>query len=81
MTSSHFHSLLEAIREVRSDLSERLDRIEDRLREVESFQHRAEAVDENRQKDALALRWRVGIAVSAAGAIVTVVLKVLGIGN
>jgi anti-sigma-K factor RskA len=81
MTSSHFHSLLEAIREVRSDLSERLDRIEDRLREVESFQHRAEAVDETRQKDSLALRWRVGIAVSAAGAIVTVVLKVLGIGN
>jgi anti-sigma-K factor RskA len=81
MTSSHFHSLLEAIREVRSDLSERLDRIEDRLREVESFQHRAEAVDETRQKDALALRWRVGIAVSAAGAIVTIALKVLGIGN
>jgi len=41
MTSSHFHSLLEAIREVRSDLSERLDRIEDRLREVEGFQHRS----------------------------------------
>jgi anti-sigma-K factor RskA len=81
MTSSHFHSLLEAIREVRSDLSERLDRIEDRLREVEGFQHRSEAVDQNRQKDALALRWRVGIAVSAAGAIVTIVLKVLGLGN
>lgn len=81
MTSSHFHSLLGAINDVRSDLSERLDRIEDRLREVEAFQHKIEAVDDTRQKDSLALRWRIGIAVSAVGTIVTIALKVLGISS
>lgn len=81
MTSSHFHSLLTAINDVRSDLSERLDRIEERLREVESFQHKTEAVDETRQNDSLALRWRVGIAVSAVGTLVTILLKVFGISN
>lgn len=81
MTSSHFHSLLSAINEVRSDLSERLDRIEERLREVEKFQHQAEAADETRQKDSLALRWRIGIAVSALGTIVTIALKILGVSS
>lgn len=77
MTSSHFHSLLNAINEVRSDLSERLDRIEDRLRQVEAFQHATEAVDKNRHEAHISLKWKIGIAVSAAGATVTVVLKVL----
>lgn len=81
MTSSHFHSLLSAINDVRSDLSERLDRIEERLREVEAFQHKIEAVDDTRQKDSLALRWRIGIAVSAVGTLVTIALKVLGISS
>jgi hypothetical protein len=79
LTSSHFHSLLNAINEVRSDLSERLDRIEERLREVETFQHKTEAVNDTRQNDALTLRWKLGIAVSAIGTLVTVALKVLGI--
>ena len=81
MTSSHFHSLLNAINEVRSDLSGRLDRIEERLREVEEFQHRLEAVDDTRQDASLSLRWRVGIAVSAIGTTVTVALRFLGVGN
>jgi anti-sigma-K factor RskA len=81
LTSSHFHSLLSAINDVRSDLSERLDRIEERLREVEAFQHKIEAVDDTRQKDSLALRWRIGIAVSAVGTLVTIALKVLGISS
>lgn len=81
MTSSHFHSLLSAINDVRSDLSERLDRIEERLRDVEEFQHRLEAVDDTRQKDSLALRWRIGIAVSALGTIVTIALKILGVSS
>ena len=81
MTSSHFHSLLDAINDVRSDLSGRLDRIEDRLREVEAFQHRLEAVDDTRQDASLSLRWRVGIAVSAIGTTVTVALRFLGVGN
>lgn len=79
MTSSHFHSLLDAINGVRSDLSERLDRIEERLRDVEEFQHRLEAVDDTRQKDSLSLRWRVGIAVSAIGTIVTIAMRLLGV--
>jgi anti-sigma-K factor RskA len=79
MTSSHFHSLLDAINGVRSDLSERLDRIEERLRDVEEFQHRLEAVDDTRHKDTLSLRWRVGIAVSAIGAIATIAMRLLGV--
>lgn len=78
MTSSHFHALLGALNDVRSDLSDRLDRIEARLRDVEEFQHRLEAIDETRQKDGLSLRWRVGIAVSAIGTIVTVAMRLLG---
>ena len=81
MTSSHFHSLLDAINEVRSDLSGRLDRIEERLREVEAFQHRLEAVDDTRQDAFLSLRWKVGIAVSAIGTTATVALRFLGVGN
>jgi hypothetical protein len=81
MTSSHFHSLLNAINEVRSDLSERLDRIEERLREVEKFQHQAEAADETRQDSSLSLRWKIGIAVSAIGTIVTVALRFLEVGK
>jgi len=81
MTSSHFHSLLSAINEVRSELSERLDRIEERLRDVEEFQHRYEAANESRQDSSLSLRWRIGIAVSAIGTIVTVVLRFLEVGK
>ena len=81
MTSSHFHSLLDAINEVRSDLSGRLDRIEERLRAVESFQHRLEAIDDTRQDASLSLRWKVGIAVSAIGTTATVALRFLEVGN
>lgn len=79
MTSSHFHALIGAINDVRSDLSDRLERIEARLRDVEEFQHRLEAVDDTRQKDSLSLRWRVGIAVSAIGTIVTIAMRLLGV--
>jgi anti-sigma-K factor RskA len=81
MTSSHFHSLLNAINDVRSELSERLDRIEERLRDVEEFQHRYEAANETRQDSSLSLRWRIGIAVSAIGTIVTVALRFLEVGK
>jgi anti-sigma-K factor RskA len=81
MTSSHFHSLLSAINDVRSELSERLDRIEERLRDVEEFQHRYEAANETRQDSSLSLRWRIGIAVSAIGTIVTVALRFLEVGK
>lgn len=81
MTSSHFHSLLSAINDVRSDLSERLNRIEERLRDVEEFQHRYEAANETRQNASLSLRWRIGIAVSAVGTVVTVALRFLEVGK
>lgn len=81
MTNSHFHSLLDALQEVRSDLSNRLERIEERLREVETFQHRLEAIDDTRQNHALSLRWKLGIAVSAIGTMITVALKVFGVAN
>jgi len=81
MTSSHFHSLLEAIDGVRSDLSAKLDSIEERLREVETFQHLLEAIDDTRQNHALSLRWKLGIAVSAIGTMITVALKVFGVAN
>ena len=77
MTNSHFHSLLDAIQEVRSDLSSRLERIEERLREVETFQHRAEALDGASRDSSIALRWRLGIAVSAVGIVISLVLKLL----
>ena len=77
MTNSHFHSLLDAIQEVRSDLSSRLERIEDRLREVEAFQHKTEATDGASKDSSIALRWRLGITVSAVGIVISLLLKLL----
>ena len=77
MTNSHFNSLLTAIQEVRSDLSDRLERIEERLREVETFQHRAEAIDGASRESGIALRWRLGIAVSAVGIVISLLMKIL----
>jgi ElaB/YqjD/DUF883 family membrane-anchored ribosome-binding protein len=77
VTNSHFHSLLDAINEVRSDLSQRLERIEERLREVETFQHRTEAVDSASNDSSIALRWRLGITVSAVGIVISLLLKLL----
>ncbi len=77
MTNSHFHSLLDAIQEVRSDLSARLERIEERLREVETFQHRSEALDGASKDSAIALRWKVGITVSAVGIVISLLMKIL----
>ena len=77
MTNSHFTSLLNAINEVRSDLSERLERIEERLREVEAFQHKTEAVDGASRDSSIALRWRLGITVSAVGIVISLLLKLL----
>ena len=77
MIPSHFGTLLEEIRAVRTDLSERLDKIEERLREVETYQISKEAVDKERTDVGVSVRWRVGIAVSAVGAVVSIVLKIL----
>jgi tetrahydromethanopterin S-methyltransferase subunit G len=77
VTSSHFTTLLQAIQDVRSDVSSRLDKIEDRLREVETFQISEQAVDKERTDVGISVRWKVGIAVSAVGAVVSITLKIL----
>jgi anti-sigma-K factor RskA len=77
VTNSHFHSLLDALQEVRSDLSSGLERIEERLREVEAFQHKAEALNSAGKDSSIALRWRLGIAVSAVGIVLSLAMKLL----
>ena len=77
MTPSHFGTLLDEIRAVRDDLSHRLEKIEDRLREVEMFQISSQAVDKERTDVGISVRWRVGIAVSAVGAVLSIGLKIL----
>lgn len=77
MTPSHFGTLLDEIRAVRTDLSQRLDKIDERLREVEVFQVSSQAVEKERTDVGISVRWRVGIAVSASGAVIGVALKIL----
>jgi tetrahydromethanopterin S-methyltransferase subunit G len=77
VTSSHFSTLLNAIQDVRSDLSSRLEKIDERLRDVEAFQVSRESVDKHRTDVGISVRWKVGIAVSAVGTVITIVLKIL----
>lgn len=70
-----------AINDVRSDLTERLDRIELRLRDVEDYRTKAEALEEAGQERSIALRWRVGIAISALGAVMSFILQVIKLGG
>ena len=77
MTSSHFHSLLEAIESVRSDLSEKLDTIDARLRSVEVDQAKTSAIVENNKERTFGVQWKVGIAVSAVGVVATLVISLL----
>ncbi len=70
-----------AINDVRSELTERLDRIELRLRDVEDFQTKSEALEEAGQERSIALRWRVGIAISALGAVMSLIVQVIKLGG
>ena len=72
---------MEAIASVRSELTERLDRIEARLRDVEDFQTKVEALEEAGQERSIALRWRVGIAISALGAVLSLIVQVIKLGG
>lgn len=72
---------MEAIATVRAELTERLDRIEERLRDVEDFQTKSEALEEAGQESSIALRWRVGIAISALGAVMSFILQVIKLGG
>ena len=77
MTNSQFTTLLNAINDVRTEVSSRLEAIELRLRTVEIDQAKASAI-RNASRDAgLALRWRLGIAVSAVGIVVSLAMKLL----
>jgi citrate lyase alpha subunit len=81
MSYAQFQALMAAINDVRSELTERLDRIELRLREVEDYQTKAEALEEAGQERSIALRWRVGIAISALGAVMSFILQVIKLGG
>ena len=81
MSYAQFQALMAAINNVREDLTERLDRIEMRLREVENFQTKSEALDEAGRERSIALRWRVGIAISALGAVMSFILQVIKLGG
>ena len=81
MSYAQFQALMEAISSVRHDLTERLDRIDGRLREVEEFQAQEKALSESRQQGIVSVRWKLGIAVSAAGVITTLVLQLIRLGG
>jgi len=77
VTNSQFNTLLNAINDVRTEVSSRLEAIELRLRTVEIDQAKASAI-RNASRDAgLALRWRLGIAVSAVGIVLSLAMKLL----
>jgi len=77
MTGSQFTTLLNAIENVRNDLSVKLDTIEERLRTVEVDQAKASAVVENDKERSLGVQWKVGIAVSAVGVVATLIVSLL----
>jgi len=81
MSYAQFQALMAAINDVRSDLTERLDRIELRLRDVEDYRTKAEALEEAGQERSIALRWSVGIAISALGAVMSFILQVIKLGG
>lgn len=77
MTNSQFNTLLNAINDVRTEVSSRLEAIELRLRVVEIDQAKASAISNESRDAGLALRWRLGIAVSAVGIVVSLAMKLL----
>jgi len=77
MTNSQFTTLLNAINDVRTEVTSRLDAIEMRIRVVEIDQAKASAVRHASRDAGLALRWRLGIAVSAVGIVVSLTMKLL----
>lgn len=77
MTGSQFTTLLNAIENVRNDLSAKLDTIDERLRTVEVDQAKASAIVENGKERSLGVQWKVGIAVSAVGVVATLIVSLL----
>jgi hypothetical protein len=77
MTGSQFSTLLNAIEDVRRDLSAKLDMIEDRLRTVEVDQAKTSAIVENNKERVIGIQWKLGIAVSAVGVVATLIVSLL----
>ena len=77
MTGSQFTTILSAIESVRSDLSEKLDTIDARLRSVEVDQAKTSAIVENTKERTLGVQWKLGITVSAVGVVATLVISLL----
>lgn len=77
MTGSQFSSILKSIQEVRTEISARLDAIDARLRDVEVDLARSATAEEISKETGIALRWKVGIAVSAVGILVSLLMKIL----
>jgi tetrahydromethanopterin S-methyltransferase subunit G len=77
VTGSQFASILKSIQEVRTEISARLDLIDERLRAVEVDLARNATADEISKEAGIAVRWKVGILVSAVGIIVSLLMKIL----
>ena len=77
MTGSQFSSIRKSIQEVRTEISTRLDAIDARLRHVEVDLARAATAEEISKESGIALRWKVGITVSAVGILITLIMKIL----
>lgn len=77
MTGSQFANILKSIQEVRTEITTRLDAIDERLRSVEIDLARSATADEISKEAGIALRWKVGIAVSAVGIVLSLLMKLL----
>ncbi len=77
MTGSQFSNILQSIQEVRTEISSRLDAIDSRLRDVEVALARSSTAEEISKESGIALRWKVGIAVSAVGIMLSLLMKLL----
>lgn len=77
MTGSQFANILQSIQEVRTEISSRLDAIDGRLRDVEVAVAKSSTAEEISKESGIALRWKVGITVSAVGILITLILKIL----
>jgi tetrahydromethanopterin S-methyltransferase subunit G len=77
LTGSQFSNILQSIQEVRTEISSRLDAIDSRLRDVEVAVAKSSTAEEISKESGIALRWKVGIAVSAVGIMLSLLMKLL----
>lgn len=77
MTGSQFANILKSIQEVRTEITTRLDAIDERLRAVEVDLARNATAEEISKEAGIALRWRLGIAISAVGIVISLLMKLL----